>query len=83
MEEPIEIGVLDLRVCEDELEMPGAVLFRPYFLCLLANALLKAGNAADARAQLNEAFAVAADTGEKWCTVKLEQLRDKLVDSAT
>ena len=60
------------RATGDELEVP-------YFLGLLAESLGEAGRVSEARAVVEEAFALLARTGERWFEAELCRIRAELL----
>jgi predicted ATPase len=57
----------------------GALSHRPYQLALLAEALARAGQAAEGLAALAEALAVSAASGERFLEAELHRLRGELL----
>jgi predicted ATPase len=54
------------------------ISFRPFHLCLLAEAYLNVGNVAEARVLLAEAFAIVQDTGELFYLAELHRIQGQL-----
>lgn len=74
-------GVAMIRQGLANLHGLGAEARRPYYLSLLAEALVSAGQAEEARAVLDAALATAAQNSDVWWWAELHRLRGTLDDA--
>jgi predicted ATPase/class 3 adenylate cyclase len=74
-----EEGVSQMRQAVAAWLATGTVLFRPYYLALLAEAYGKAGHTAEGLDLLTEALAVAHTTGERFYEAELYRLKGELL----
>jgi DNA-binding winged helix-turn-helix (wHTH) protein/predicted ATPase len=74
-----EAGVARIRQGMAQLAADGVGLIRPYYSALLAVACLRLGDAASARATVNEALDIARRSGERWFDAELLRLRAGLL----
>ncbi|HEX6797587.1 MAG TPA: AAA family ATPase [Ktedonobacterales bacterium] len=70
-----------LREAIEEFKVPGARLRLPYYLWLLATVCRKAGRIEQAMAVLDEAFAAAEASNERWWDAELHRLRGELMEA--
>jgi tetratricopeptide (TPR) repeat protein len=74
-------GVETIRAGIANLHAIGAAIRRPFYLSLLAEALVRARQNEEARVVLDGALEIAAENGELWWTAELHRLRG-LLDNA-
>jgi DNA-binding winged helix-turn-helix (wHTH) protein/predicted ATPase len=71
-------GIVSIRLGLEEWEATGAMLIRPYYLALLAEAYAKSGCLPDALDTVAEALAAVERTGERWYEAELHRLQAEL-----
>jgi DNA-binding SARP family transcriptional activator len=79
LERPEALSISQLRGAIESFQQTGARLRVPYYLALLAEAHLRAGEADAGLAVLEEASACARDTNERWWDPELHRLRAELL----
>jgi predicted ATPase len=72
-------GIEEMRAGIAIYQSTGAKLWRPHFLCLLAEALAKAGQPEEGLSVLAEALAETHDTGEHYYEAELWRTRGELL----
>ena len=72
-------GIEQIRQGLDAYRATGAQLFCPYFLSLLAEGYMKAGQAEEGLNVVDEALAAVSNTGERWCETELHRLKGELL----
>src|SRR5215471_4047771 len=70
-----EEGIEEIRKGHANLQATGTRLMRPHFLALLAEALVKSGQAEEALRVLEEAIAIAQSNGEKYYEAELYRIK--------
>src|SRR5262249_16650205 len=79
MERPTIAHISQLRASINRFQASGGRLRLPYYLCLLAQALLRAGSPDEALATIDEALFESRANNERWWDAELHRLRGELL----
>ncbi|HZR83409.1 MAG TPA: AAA family ATPase [Candidatus Binatia bacterium] len=75
----VQRGLQQIRTAFAEYEATSGALFRPWFLGVLAQALVEAGDLDEALAVVREALAAGERSGERTCEAELHRMEGELV----
>jgi predicted ATPase len=82
MQGDVQAGMAQMQNALLDYEATGARLLRPYFLALVAEVYLHAGQAEAGGHVLNEALRLVDSTGERWCAAELYRLKGECQQQA-